>query len=144
MLYDPLLVEPMRRELTDIGVQELRTPEEVDQFMAHTEGTALVFVNSVCGCAAGMARPALRLALQYHTKPDRVATVFAGQDSDATARARTYFAEMPPSSPALALFREGRLVRFLPRHEIESRDASEVAANLVEAFEEACLSEERG
>jgi putative YphP/YqiW family bacilliredoxin len=138
MPYDPRLVQPMREELTRIGVQELRTPQEVDSFMNQKSGTAMVVVNSVCGCAAGQARPGVRLAMQSAVKPDRIATVFAGQDLDATARAREYFAEFPPSSPSIALFKEGEVVHFVPRHIIEGRDAVSVANALVEAFNKYC------
>jgi putative YphP/YqiW family bacilliredoxin len=135
MPYSPLLVRPMREELTSIGVQELMTAEDVDAFMSQKEGTALLVINSVCGCAAGMARPGVRLALEEH-RPDRVATVFAGQDLEATARARSYMAEIPPSSPSLALFKDGELVHFVPRHRIEGRDANALAQDLVAAFSE--------
>jgi putative YphP/YqiW family bacilliredoxin len=138
MPYDPILVQPMREELTVLGVRELTTAAEVDAFMADTTGTTLLIVNSVCGCAAGMARPGVRMALAHEKKPDRVATVFAGQDVEATAKARSYFADMPPSSPSLALFKNGEVVEFLPRHRIEGRDATAVAGDLVKAFEEHC------
>lgn len=138
MPYDPILVQPMREELTRLGVKELRTPEDVDTVMKETTGTTLVVVNSVCGCAAGQARPGVRLALQSDVKPDRVVTVFAGQDLEATARARSYFAEMPPSSPSLALFKDGELVHFVPRHAIEGRDAMTVANDLAAAFRTHC------
>ena len=138
MPYSELLVKPMREELTSIGVEELRTPEEVDGWMARREGTALLVVNSVCGCAAGQARPGLRLALEGERKPDRVATVFAGQDLEATARARGHLADVPPSSPSMALFRDGALVHFIPRHRIEGRDSFQVADDLMSAFEQHC------
>ena len=118
MPYDPRLVQPMREELSSIGVQELCNAAEVDTFMAQKTGTALVVVNSVCGCAAGMARPGVKLALQSDLKPDRAATVFAGQDLDATQRAREYFGQFPPSSPSIALFKDGQCVHFVPRHQI--------------------------
>jgi bacilliredoxin len=136
--YSPLLVKPMREELTSLGVKELLTPQEVDEFMNERSGTALLVVNSVCGCAAGMARPGIRLALQQGRRPDRVASVFAGQDLEATARARGYFADIPPSSPSIALFKDGELVHFVPRHRIEGRDAEGVARELMAAFEEHC------
>lgn len=138
MPYDPVLVQPMREELTRIGVKELRSAEEVDAFMNEKKGTALVVVNSVCGCAAGMARPGVRLALQSEVKPDRVGTVFAGQDLEATQRARQYFAAFPPSSPSLALFKDGAVVHFVPRHAIEGRDAMSLANDLVAAFNKHC------
>jgi putative YphP/YqiW family bacilliredoxin len=136
--YSPLLVKPMREELTSIGVEELLTPEDVDRFMAEKSGTAMLVVNSVCGCAAGMARPGIRLALQGERKPDRVATVFAGQDLEATARARSYFPEIPPSSPSIAFLKDGELVYFMPRHRIEGRDAHSVANDLLQVFSEHC------
>lgn len=138
MPYPETMVAPMRAELVDLGVRELRTADDVDDFFAETAGTALLLVNSVCGCAAGSARPGLARALQNDTRPDRVATVFAGQDLQATERARACFADIPPSSPSLALLRDGELVHFVPRHMIEGRDALGVAAGLIEAFEEYC------
>ena len=140
MPYDPRLVQPMREELTSIGVQELRNPVEVDTFMGNKSGTALVVVNSVCGCAAGMARPGVKLALQSDVKPDRAATVFAGQDLDATQRAREYFGQFPPSSPSIALFKDGQCVHFVPRHQIEGRNAVDLANALVAAFQKHCVS----
>ena len=140
MPYDNLLVQPMREELTSIGFQDLLSPEDVDGFMAEKEGTALVVVNSVCGCAAGMARPGVRMALQQGPRPDRLATVFAGQDLEAVAQARSFFAEYPPSSPSLALFRDGELVHFVPRHQIEGRSAEDVAGDLVKALQQHCAS----
>ncbi len=135
MPHSPLMVQPMREELVRAGFAELRTPEEVDTFLANREGTAMLVVNSVCGCAAGQARPGVRLALQHPTAPRRLATVFAGQDLEATARARAHFAEIPPSSPSVALFKDGELVYFVPRHRIEGRSADQVAADLTAAFE---------
>lgn len=140
MPYDPRLVKPMRDEMTRMGFEELVRPEEVDRFMETTAGTALLVVNSVCGCAAGMARPGLRLALENDSpKPDRLGTVFAGQDLEATARVREYFSDYPPSSPSMALFRDGQLVHFVPRHQIEGRTAQQVAADLSRALEEHCV-----
>lgn len=138
MPYSEMLVRPMREELTSVGVTELRTAQDVDAFMADKSGTALLVVNSVCGCAAGMARPGIRKALEHGKKPDRVATVFAGQDLEATARARSYIADIPPSSPSIAFFKDGELVYFIPRHRIEGRNADAVAGDLVTAFEEHC------
>ena len=138
MPYSELLVRPMREELTSAGVKELRTPEEVDAFMNEKTGTAMLVVNSVCGCAAGMARPGVRLALQGDRRPDRVASVFAGQDLEATAKARSYIADIPPSSPSIAFFKDGELVYFIPRHRIEGRDARAVAGDLAQAFAEHC------
>jgi putative YphP/YqiW family bacilliredoxin len=124
----------MRDELTAAGVDELLTADDVDRFMSQTEGTALLVVNSVCGCAAGMARPGVRQALEQGPRPDRVASVFAGQDLEATARARSHFPDIPPSSPCMAFFKDGELVFFMPRHRIEGRSADDVAADLVEVF----------
>ena len=138
MPYSELLVRPMREELTSVGVSELRTAQDVDAFMADKTGTAMLVVNSVCGCAAGMARPGIRQALSHGRKPDRVATVFAGQDLEATARARSYFADIPPSSPSIAFLKDGELVYFMPRHRIEGRTADSVAGDLVSVFEEHC------
>jgi putative YphP/YqiW family bacilliredoxin len=140
MPYSELMVRPMREELTSVGVQELRTAADVDAFMNEKTGTALLVVNSVCGCAAGMARPGIRLALQNERRPDRVATVFAGQDLEATARARGYIADIPPSSPSIAFFKDGELVYFIPRHRIEGRDAQAVASDLAAAFNEFCAA----
>ncbi len=136
MPYSPLLVKPMREELTSIGVEELLTAEQVDEWMNQKSGTAMLVVNSVCGCAAGMARPGVRQALQGEARPDRVATVFAGQDLEATARARSHMPEIPPSSPSIAFFKEGELVYFLPRHRIEGRSADQVADDLQSTFAE--------
>ena len=138
MPYSELLVRPMREELTSAGVQELRTPAEVDAFMNEKNGTAMLVVNSVCGCAAGMARPGVRLALQGDRRPDRVATVFAGQDLEATAKARSYIPDIPPSSPSVAFFKDGELVGFIPRHRIESRSADALAGDMVALFNEHC------
>jgi putative YphP/YqiW family bacilliredoxin len=138
-MYDERLVAPMREELTSVGFSELRTPEEVDGALKDSKGTVLVMVNSVCGCAAGRARPGVRLALQMApVKPERLTTVFAGQDREATARAREYFARQPPTSPQVALLKDGRLVYLMQRHQIEGRDAPEIAADLVEAFRQYC------
>ena len=133
-----MLVQPMRDELTQVGFQELKTPAEVDSFMADKSGTAVLMINSVCGCAAGKARPGVRLAIQQGPKPDRLATVFAGQDAEATAHARAYFSQVPPSSPSVAFFKDGKLVYFMPRHNIEGRDAESVARDLQAAFSEHC------
>ena len=138
MPYDPMLVQPMREEMTSMKAEELMDAAAVEAFMARA-GTKLLFVNSVCGCAAGQARPALRLALQHVTKPDHVGTVFAGQDLEAVARARACFAQVPPSSPSVALFKGEDLVFFMPRHMIESRDANAIAFDLVSAFDKHCV-----
>lgn len=135
MPYSPMIVSPMKEELTAIGFEELLTPEDVDRFMADKSGSALLVINSVCGCAAGAARPGVRMALESEVRPDRLVTVFAGQDVEATAQARSHFADIPPSSPALALFKDGELVYFVPRHRIEGRAPEELAADLRGAFE---------
>lgn len=137
-MYDPRLVQPMRNELTRIGFQELRTPEEVDGVLGTVKDTALVVVNSVCGCAARNARPAAALALGYSKRPNRLLTVFAGQDADATARARAYFTGYAPSSPQMALFKEGKLVFMLERKNIEGRPAQDIAGDLTAAFDKYC------
>jgi putative YphP/YqiW family bacilliredoxin len=129
----------MRKELTDLGVIEVTTPEEVDQMMKDTaNGTTLLVINSVCGCAAGNARPAVRIALANEKKPDNMYTVFAGQDKDATARARSYFSEFPPSSPSFAFFKDGEIKAMIPRHRVEGRSAQEVAQDLLMVFDAFC------
>jgi len=137
-MYPELMVVPMREELTRLGVQEARTPEEVDMAISSTQGALMVVVNSICGCAAGKMRPAVRTALQGAVKPAHSISVFAGQDIAATARAREYFAGQAPSSPSIAILREGKLAYFMPRAEIEGRDAASVAASLQHAFELFC------
>jgi len=137
-MYPDILLIPMREELTKAGAQELRTAAEVDAALAEKNGTALVVVTSVCGCAAGKMRPGVRRALQSAARPDRVYTVFAGQDREATERARQHFGPVPPSSPSLALYRNGELVHFVPRSEIESRTAEDIAQRLSAAFEQFC------
>ena len=134
MPYSPLLVKPMRDELISVGVQELQTAAEVDAWMSETDGLSMLVVNSVCGCAAGSARPGIRMALDSDLKPERVASVFAGQDLEAVASARGHFADVPPSSPSIALFKDGELAYFIPRHRIESRDANALAEDLKLAF----------
>ena len=138
MPYPPALVAPMRAEMTRMGAKELTTPAEVDAAMGDQKGTMLVFVNSVCGCAAANARPGLALALQHPARPQEVVTVFAGQDLDATARARQYFSDYQPSSPSMALFRDGEVVHFVHRHQIEGRSPQAVAAELTQAFDKNC------
>ena len=135
MPYSPLMVMPMKQELTAIGFEELLTPDDVDRWMASQTGSAMLVINSVCGCAAGQARPGVRLALEHPARPESLATVFAGQEVEATARARGHFADIPPSSPSIALFKDGELVYFVPRHRIESRSAEDVAADLTAAFD---------
>ena len=135
MPYNPSLVAPMREEMTHMGVQELTTVADVDAALGDQRGSMLVFVNSVCGCAAGNARPALRLALEHGVKPQQLFTVFAGQDLDATARVRQYFSEYQPSSPSIALLRDGEVVHFVHRHQIEGRSPQAIAADLTAAFD---------
>ncbi|MCZ7456251.1 BrxA/BrxB family bacilliredoxin [Streptomyces sp. WMMC940] len=138
MPYSPLLIKPMREELTSVGFVELLTADDVDRAMKDAgTGMTLVAINSVTGCAAGMARPGVRLALSGDAKrPDRLLTVFDEQDVEATARMRSYFADIPPSHPSFALFKDGELVHFIPRHRIEGRDAQSLAADLEAAFNE--------
>lgn len=138
MPYPEEMVAPMRAELTKLGVKELRTAADVDAFAKNQKGTALLIVNSVCGCAAGGARPGVALALQHANRPDVAVTVFAGNDVEAVARARAMMPDMPPSSPSLALWKDGKLVHFVPRHQIEGRDGRRVAADLTKAFDEHC------
>ncbi len=138
MPYDPRLVQPMREELTRLGVDELRSSEDVERVLDESSGTTLVVVNSVCGCAARNARPAVALALQHTEVPDRLTTVFAGQDLEATARAREYFIGYRPSSPQIALLKDGDLVFMLERHEIEGREATSIASDLTGAFDRFC------
>ncbi len=137
MPYSEILVRPMRQELTRLGVLELTTAEDVERTFAEP-GTTLVVVNSVCGCAARNARPAVALALQHEVRPDRAVTVFAGQDLEATAQARRHFHGYPPSSPSMALMKDGELVFMLERHQIEGRDADEIAQDLIDAFDRYC------
>jgi putative YphP/YqiW family bacilliredoxin len=138
MPYDPRLVQPMREEMVRMGARELTTVADVDATLGDQRGTTLVFVNSVCGCAAGNARPALAHALKQQVKPDQVVTVFAGQDLEATARARQFFADYQPSSPSMALLKDGEVVHFVHRHQIEGRPPQAVASDLVAAFERHC------
>jgi len=137
MPYPEPFIAPMRAELTRLGVKELRTPEQVDNAVQST-GTVMIVVNSVCGCAAGKARPGIALALQNARTPDVAATVFAGGDVEATDRAREYFAPYPPSSPSIGLFRDGKLLFMMERRDIENRDATAIAARLTAAFDEHC------
>jgi len=133
--YSSLIVNPMRQELTAVGFQELMTPDEVDAFMNEKASSAMLVINSVCGCAAGQARPGVHLALRHEVRPERLVTVFAGQEVEATKQARDHFADIPPSSPSIALFKDGEMVYFVPRHRIESRSAEDVAADLTAAFD---------
>lgn len=136
-MYDPVLVQPMRDEVTRLGVKELKTPEEVDSALKQP-GTTLVFVNSVCGCAAGGARPALRLSLMNAKKPQNLVTVFAGMEREAVAKARDYFKPYQPSSPQIALLKDGKMVKMWQRHDIEGRDAAVLAQDLRKSFDENC------
>jgi len=137
-MYPEIMVIPMREELTRLGVQELRTAAEVDRAIANQPGTTMVVVNSICGCAAGRMRPAVRAALQHSTRPDKLFTVFAGQDKEATDRARSYFVGYPASSPSIALLRDGKLVHMMQRSDIEHREATDIAAELKSAFDKFC------
>ena len=137
MPYSELMIRPMREELTRIGVAELKTPEDVDKTV-NSEGTLMVVVNSICGCAAGKARPGIAQALQHNVRPDKVATVFAGADIEATEKARSYFTGYEPSSPSIALLKDGKLVWMLERRQIEGKDASQVATELTRAFDQYC------
>ncbi len=137
-MYPELMLIPMREELTRAGIKELRSAAEVDTALKG-QGTALVVVNSVCGCAAGRMRPAVRLALQHPTLPEKLYSVFAGQDAEATQKARSYFTGYPPSSPSIALLRDGRLVYILQRNQIENREAPAIAADIVQAFDQFCV-----
>lgn len=136
--YMNQVIQPMRDELTRFGFQELKTPEEVDQAFTNMKGTALVVVNSVCGCAAGLARPAVAHSLQHETKPDQLLTVFAGQEKEATARAREYFEGYPPSSPSFALMKDGKLVGMVERHQIENNDLATISGLLTSLYDQHC------
>jgi putative YphP/YqiW family bacilliredoxin len=140
MPYNPALVAPMRAEVTRLGVKELTNAAEVDAALGDHRGSMLVFVNSVCGCAAGNARPALALALKHAVVPQEIVTVFAGQDLEAAARARQYFGEYQPSSPSMALLRDGEVVHFVHRHQIEGRSPQSIAADLTAAFDKFCAA----
>ena len=143
-MYDERMVTPMRQELTRLGVQELRTAQEVDATLKDSKGTTLVVVNSVCGCAARNARPAIAEAVRHPSKPDRLTTVFAGQDIEATQRARSYFTGYPPSSPQIGLLKDGKLVFMLERHQIEGRSSQQIAKDLTSAFDKYCAAEKAG
>ena len=138
MPYSEILIKPMREDLTRIGVEETRSPEQVEAAIHDTKGTLLVVVNSVCGCAAGKARPGVALALRNEARPDRSITVFAGADIKATAKAREHFAPYPPSSPQIGLFKDGKLVFMLERRQIENKYAEEIAQELTQAFDRFC------
>jgi putative YphP/YqiW family bacilliredoxin len=138
MPYPEIMIRPMREDLTRLGVEEWRTAEAVDNAVKNSNGTLMVVVNSICGCAAGKARPGVALALQHEVKPDKVATVFAGADIEATERARSYFTGYGPSSPSIAILKDGELVYMLERFQIEGRDASQIANELTQAFDKHC------
>jgi putative YphP/YqiW family bacilliredoxin len=138
MPYPEFMIAPMREELTRLGVEELRTPEAVDETLQNSKGTVMVIVNSVCGCAAGKARPGVAIALQHDVRPDKVATVFAGGDIEATDRARSYFTGYQPSSPSIGLLKDGKLVYMMERHQIEGKGPEQIAGELKRAFEQCC------
>ena len=142
-MYDERFVTPMRQELTRLGISEMRTAEEVDATLKEATGTTLVVVNSVCGCAARNARPAVAQALRHGVRPDHLTTVFAGQDAEATSRARSYFTGYPPSSPQVALLKDGKLVHMIERHQIEGRSADDIARDLTAAFDRWCAEPQR-
>ena len=143
-MYPEFFIAPMREELTRLGVKELRTPDDVDTTVKAAGETVMVVVNSVCGCAAGKARPGVALALQHENKPDTLATVFAGADVEATERARSYFVGYPPSSPSIALMRDGKMLYMMERHQIENQEADTIARDLTAAFEKHCAAEPVG
>jgi putative YphP/YqiW family bacilliredoxin len=138
-MYDEMIVAPMRQELTRLGIQETRSAAEVDAVLGEKKGTVLVVVNSVCGCAAGMARPAVAMAVQHNVLPEKMITVFAGNDVEATQRARSYFTGYRPSSPSIALLRDGQVVKILERWQIEGRHAEDIAKDLTQAFDQYCV-----
>ncbi|HIA74320.1 MAG TPA: BrxA/BrxB family bacilliredoxin [Gemmatimonadetes bacterium] len=138
MPYPEMMIAPMRQDLVQVGFSEMKTPEDVDNVLGTDKGTTLVAVNSVCGCAAGMMRPAVYMSLQGEKKPEVLTTVFAGQDLEATERTRDYIVGFPPSSPSVALFKDGELVYFMERHLIEGRNPEDIANDLRTAYEEHC------
>jgi putative YphP/YqiW family bacilliredoxin len=137
-MYPAELVQPMKDDLTNVGFTQLTNASEVDNMISNTQGTLLMVVNSVCGCAAGNMRPGVKLSVQHEKAPNGLATVFAGVDTEAVAQARKYFLPYPPSSPSIALFKDGKLVHFLERHHIEGGTAQMIAANLAAAYDEFC------
>ena len=141
MAYPEQLIAPMRGEMTEMGARELRTPQAVDEVVKQSDGVVMLVVNSVCGCAAGKARPGIAMALQNPSRPDVVATVFAGADIEATERARQYFTGYRPSSPSIALLRGGKLIYMMERTQIETRNADMIAKELVKAFDEHCAAQ---
>lgn len=138
MQYPEIMIRPMREDLVRLGFEELKTAESVDEAVKSTPGTLMIVVNSICGCAAGKARPGVALALRHEARPDRLATVFAGADLDATERARSYFTGYRPSSPSIGILRNGQLVYMLERWQIEGRGPEDIAAELKRAFDECC------
>lgn len=140
MPYPEFMIQPMREELTRLGVEETRTPEDVDRMIRETQGTVMVIVNSVCGCAAGKARPGIALALEHDVKPERIATVFAGADIEATERARAYFTGHQPSSPSIAILKDGQLVYIMERYQIEGKGPQQIAQELTAAFDQHCAA----
>ena len=138
MPYPEIMIRPMREELTRLGAEELKTPEQVDEVLTNSKGTLMVVVNSICGCAAGKARPGIARALQHDVRPDRIATVFAGADIEATEKARGYFTGYRPSSPSIALLKDGQLVYMMERYQIEGRGPDEIAQELTKAFDQYC------
>jgi len=139
MPYPEILIKPMREDLTRFGVEETRTPEDLDEVIRNTKGTVMIVVNSVCGCAAGLARPAIGMALAHPVRPDRVVTVFAGGDIAATERARSYFKGYFPSSPSVGILQDGKIAYMLERHHIEGRDPRAIANDLTDAFDRLCV-----
>jgi putative YphP/YqiW family bacilliredoxin len=140
MPYPEIMIRPMREELTRLGAEELKTVEDVDRALSEQKGTLMVVVNSICGCAAGKARPGVALALQHTVRPDRIATVFAGADIEATEKARSYFTGYPPSSPSIALLKDGELVYMMERRQIEGRMPEQIAQELTQAFDKHCAN----
>ncbi len=140
MPYPEIMIRPMREELTRLGAEELKTVEDVDRTIGESRGTLMVVVNSICGCAAGKARPGIARALQHDVRPDRIATVFAGADIEATEKARSYFTGYRPSSPSIALLKDGKIVYMMERHQIEGRMPEQIAQELTQAFDEHCAT----
>ncbi|HET7441846.1 MAG TPA: BrxA/BrxB family bacilliredoxin [Terriglobales bacterium] len=140
-MYPEIMVVPMREELTRLGITEARSADDVDRAIRNQPGTTMVVVNSICGCAAGRMRPAVRMALENGVRPDKMVTVFAGQDREATERAREYFTGYPPSSPSIAILRDGKLVYMMQRSDIENREASDIAQELKAAFNQFCAKQ---
>ncbi len=142
MPYSEMLIKPMREDLTRVGIKETRTSDQVDEAVRNTQGTLMIVVNSVCGCAAGKARPGVTMALQHAVRPDNAITVFAGGDIEATERARSYFKGYAPSSPSIGLMKNGELVYMMERHQIEGRDAMTIAQELKAAFDKHCTPQQ--